>query len=78
MCDPNEPQTFQQAWWNSDNNAREKWSETIRLEFNKITKMGEWREVNKDERNANNRLVGNKCVFKKKWSVQSKISYQKF
>ena len=21
MCDPNEPQTFQQAWWNSDKNT---------------------------------------------------------
>ena len=24
MCDPDEPQTFQLAWWNSDENAREK------------------------------------------------------
>ena len=24
MCDPNEPQTFQQAWWDPDKNAREK------------------------------------------------------
>ena len=23
MCDPNEPQTFQQAWWNPDKNAWE-------------------------------------------------------
>ena len=27
MCDLNEPQTFQQAWWNSDKNPREKWHE---------------------------------------------------
>ena len=53
ICDPNEPQTFQQAWWNSDKNARENWFEAIRLEFNKMIKMGVWREVNKEERNAN-------------------------
>ena len=64
MCDPNEPQTFQQAWWNSDKDAREKWHEAIRLEFNKMIKMGEWREVNKEERNANKRLVGSKWVVK--------------
>ena len=52
MCGPNEPQTFQQAWWNADKNAREKWHEEIRLEFNKMIKMGLWREVNKEERNA--------------------------
>ena len=32
MCDPNEPQSFQQAWWNSDKNARETRHEAIRLE----------------------------------------------
>ena len=52
MCDPNEPQTFQQAWWNSDTDIREKWCEAIRLEFNKMIKMGVWREVNREERNA--------------------------
>ena len=64
MCDPNEPQTFQQAWRNPDKNAREKWHEAIRLEFNKMIKMGVWREVNKWERNVNKRLVGSKWVFK--------------
>ena len=47
MCDPNEPQTFQQAWWNSDKTARDKWCEAIRLEFNKMIKMGVWRELKK-------------------------------
>ena len=64
MSDPYEPQTFQQAWWNSDKNTREKWCEAIRLEFNKRIKMGVWREVNKEERNASKRLVGSKWVFK--------------
>ena len=39
---------------------QEKWCEAIRLEFNKMFKMGVWREVNKEERNANKR----KWVFK--------------
>ena len=64
MCDPNEPQTFQQAWWDPDKKAREKWHEAIRLEFNKMINMGVWREVDKLERNANKRLVGSKWVFK--------------
>ena len=64
LCDPNEPQTFQQAWWNPDKNTREKWHEAIRLEFNKMIKMGVYREVNKWERNANKRLVVCKLVFK--------------
>ena len=64
MCDPNEPQTFQQAWWNSDKTAREKWHEAIRLEFNKMIKMGVWKEVNKEERNANKRLVRSEWIFK--------------
>ena len=29
MCDPKEPQTFQQAWWNSDKDSREKWHPRI-------------------------------------------------
>ena len=41
-----------------------KWHEAVRLEFNKMMKMGVWREVNKEERNANKRLVGSKWVFK--------------
>ena len=64
MCDPNEPQTFQQAWWNSDKDTREKWREAIRLELNKMIKMGVWREENREERNAHKQLVGSKWVFK--------------
>ena len=73
MCDPNEPQTFQHAWWNSDKDARETWHETIRLEFNKKNKMGVWREVNKVERNANKRLVGSKWVFKIKRNYRVRL-----
>ena len=35
MRDPSEPQTFQQVWWHPDLEAREKWHDGIRLEFNK-------------------------------------------
>ena len=41
-----------QARWNSDKDIREKWHEAIRLEFNKMIKMGVWTEVNREERNA--------------------------
>ena len=30
MSDPAEPQTFQQAWWDPDLEAREKWHDEIR------------------------------------------------
>ena len=39
MSDPSEPQTFQQAWWHPDLEAREKWHDGIRLEFNKMVSM---------------------------------------
>ena len=36
MSDPDEPQSFQEAWWDPDLIAREKWREAICLEFKKI------------------------------------------
>ena len=33
MSDPDEPQSFQEAWWDPDLIAREKWHEAICLEF---------------------------------------------
>ena len=55
MSDPSEPQTFQQAWWHPDLEAREKWYDGIRLEFDKMISMGnaeklinkhsKWKEV---------------------------------
>ena len=36
MSDPDEPQSFQEAWWDPDLIAREKWQEAICLEFKKI------------------------------------------
>ena len=75
MCDPNEPQTFQQAWWDPDKNAREKWHETIRLEFNKN---------DRDACMERSKQIGKKCKQEisrkqmglqdqKKWTLQSKL-----
>ena len=44
MSDPDEPQSFQEAWWDPDLISREKWREAIRLEFKKMLDMGVWRQ----------------------------------
>ena len=36
MSDPDEPQSFQEAWWDPDLISREKWREAICLEFKKM------------------------------------------
>ena len=36
MSDPEEPQSFQEAWWDPDLISRDKWREAIRLEFKKM------------------------------------------
>ena len=45
MSDPSEPQTFQQAWWHPELEAREKWCDGMKLEFNKMITRGVWRKV---------------------------------
>ena len=40
MSDPDEPQSFQEAWWDPDQIAREKWQEVIHLEIKKMLDMG--------------------------------------
>ena len=47
MSDPDEPQSFQEAWWDPDLISREKWGEAIHLEFKKMLDMGAWRHVKK-------------------------------
>ena len=47
MSDPDEPQSFQEAWW--DLIAREKWHEVIHREFKKMLNMGVWRHVNRKD-----------------------------
>ena len=45
MSDPDELQSCQEAWWDPDLIAREKWREAIHLEFKKMLDMGVWRHV---------------------------------
>ena len=45
MSDPDEPQSFQEAWWGPDSISREKRREAIHLEFKKMLDMGVWRHV---------------------------------
>ena len=42
MSDPDEPQSFKEAWWDPDLISREKWREAIHLEFKKMLDMGVW------------------------------------
>ena len=52
MSDPDEPQSFQEAWKDSDLVTREKWQEAIHLEFRKMFYVGAWKHVKrKDHRN---------------------------
>ena len=49
MSDPDEPQSFQEAWWDPDLISREKWREAIHLEFKKMLDMGVWRHVKRKD-----------------------------
>ena len=64
MSDPSEPQTFQQAWWHIDLEARAKWHDGIRLEFKKMFSMGGWRKAGSTSIPNGRRLVGCCWVFK--------------
>ena len=64
MSDPSETQTFQQAKWHPDLEAREKWHDGIRLEFNKMISMGVGRKVRSTSIPTGRRLVGCHWVFK--------------
>ena len=64
MNDPSEPQTFQHAWWPPDLEAREKWCDGIRLEFDKMISMGVWRKVGSTNIPSGRRLIGCHWVFK--------------
>ena len=58
MSDPDEPQSFQEAWWDPDLISREKWREAIRLEFKKMLDMGVWRHVKTNDHPNDHRMVG--------------------
>ena len=66
MSDPDEPQSFQEAWWDPDLISREKWQDTICLEFKKMLDMDVWRHVNRKYHLKDRRLVGCRWVFKVK------------
>ena len=66
MSDPDEPQSFQEAWWDPELISREKWREAICLEFKKMLDMGVWRHVKRNDRPNDHRLVGCRWVFKVK------------
>ena len=69
MSDPDEPQSFQEAWWDPDLISREKWREAIGLEFKKMLDMGVWRHVKRNDCPNDQRLVGWRWVFKVKGIV---------
>ena len=64
--DPDEPQSFQDAWWDPDLIARVKLWEAIFLEFKKMLDMGVWRHVKRRDNPNDHRLVGCRWVFKVK------------
>ena len=66
MSDPDEPQSFQEAWWDPDLIAREKWCEAIHLEFKKMLDMCVWRHVNRKDHPQDQRLVGCSWILKVK------------
>ena len=66
MSDPDEPQSFQEAWWDPDLIAREKWQEAIHLEFKKMLDMGVRRHKKRRDHPNDCRLVGCIWVFKVK------------
>ena len=66
MSDPEEPQSFQEAWWDPDLISREKWREAIHLEFKKMLDMGVWRHEKGNDHPNNRRLVGCRWVYKVK------------
>ena len=66
MSDPDDPQSFQEAWWDPDLISREKWREAICLEIKKMLEMGVWRHVKRNDWPNDRRLVGLRWVFKVK------------
>ena len=66
MSDPDEPQSFQEAWWDPDLIAREKWQDAICLEFKNMLDMSVWRHLSGKDHPQHHRLVGCRWVFKVK------------
>ena len=66
MSDPDEPESFQEAWWDPDLISREKWKEAIHLEFKKMLDMGVRKHVKSNDCPNDCRLVWCRWVFKVK------------
>ena len=66
MSDPDEPLSFQEAWWDPVLVPQEKWRQAIHLEFKKMLDMGVWRHVKRDDHPNYHRLVGCIWLFKAK------------
>ena len=66
MSDPDEPQSFQEAWWDPDLIAREKWQDAICLEFKKVLDMGVWSHMSRKDHPQDFRLVGCRWVVEVK------------
>ena len=65
MSGPDEPQSFQEAWWDPALIAREKWREA-HLELKKMLDMAVLRHVKRNDHPNDHRLVGCRWVFKVK------------
>ena len=63
ISDPDEPQGFEEAWWDPDLLSREKWRETIHLKFKKMFDMGVQRHVKRNDHPNDRRLVVHRRVF---------------
>ena len=61
--DRDEPQSFQEAWWDPDLVARAKWREAIHLELKKMLDMGIWRHVKRKYCPNDHRFIGCRWVF---------------
>ena len=66
LSDSDEPQSFQETWWDPDLISSEKWREAIHLEFKKMLDIGVWRRVKRNDHPNDHRLVGCRWVFKVK------------
>ena len=60
------PTSFHEAWYHKDPQKREKWRESIRLEFRQMIKNGVWRKEGTNSLPANRKGIGTKWVFKEK------------
>ena len=66
MSGARDPLTFNEAWNHPNLETRTKWRKAIEKEMNNMRKWGVWKIIPKTEVPSNQRLIGNKWVFKEK------------